>query len=213
MCNWRNWPLVLIVLVLAPAASFADMPDFGLGRAPTDAEVAAWDIDVRPDGQGLPAGEGTALDGEPVYLERCAVCHGEFAEGAGRYPVLMGGEDTLKSEDPVKTIGSYWPYTATLFDYIYRAMPFGDAQSLTADETYAVTAYILYLNDLIEEDEAVNQENLAAIELPNHAGFIDDNRPHLSTGKACMVNCKENVEIKFKAKRLDVTPTDEDTED
>jgi len=184
--------------------------DFGLGRVATQNEITGWDIDVRPDGQGLPAGRGTALEGEEVYLERCASCHGEFAEGAGRFPVLIGGEDSLASHDPVKTISSYWPYASTLFDYVYRAMPFGDAQSLTPDEVYAITAFLLNANDLMEEDQELNQDNFADVLLPNQEGFVDDDRPDTAVGEPCMSNCKENVEILFKAKRLDVTPTDEE---
>jgi cytochrome c len=189
----------------APAA-WADQ-DYGLGRAPTHQEIAGWDIDVRPDGQGLPPGGATAADGEEIYLERCAACHGEFGEGAGRYPVLIGGEGSLTSADPVKTLGSYWPYATTLFDYVNRAMPFGDAQSLAPDEVYALTAYLLYLNDLVEEDRELNQQNLAAIEMPNRDGFIEDPRPDTPLGEPCMRDCKAEVEILFKAKQLDVTPT------
>jgi cytochrome c len=183
--------------------------DFALGRAATAEEIAGWDIDVRPDGQGLPVGRGTALAGEEVYLERCAICHGEFGEGAGRYPVLIGGEESLQSDDPVKTLGSYWPYATTLFDYIFRAMPFGEAQSLTPDEVYGITAFLLNANDLLDEDQELNQDNLAKIVLPNRDGFIDDTRPDTPFGAPCMKDCKETVEILFKAKRLDVTPTDE----
>ncbi len=183
---------------------------YGLGRQATAEEIAGWDIDVRPDGQGLPAGRSTAAEGERIYLERCAACHGEFGEAVGRYPVLMGGEDSLSSDDPVKTVGSYWPYATTLWDYIYRAMPFGDAQSLTHDETYAITAYLLYLNDVIDEDFVVDQSSLALIEMPNRGGFvIPDPRPDTPTGEACMSDCKARVKIVFKAKRLDVTPETE----
>ncbi len=185
------------------------LADDSLGRTPTPAEIAAWDIDVRPDGLGLPTGNGTAAEGEKIYLERCALCHGEFGEGAGRYPVLMGGADSLSSDDPVKTIGSYWPYTSTLFDYINRAMPFGDAQSLSPDEVYAVTAYVLFLNDLIEDDQELNQDNLALVELPNQSGFVDDTRPDTASGEACMKACKDAAEVAFKAKPLDVTPDKE----
>ena len=120
-----------------------------IGRIATPEEIAGWDIDIRPDGQGLPAGKGTVKQGEALYMERCAACHGEFGESAGRWPILSGGNGTLASHDPVKSIGSYWPYASTLIDYIRRAMPFGNAQSLTNDELYAVTAYVLYLNDVV----------------------------------------------------------------
>ena len=133
----------------------------GIGRQATAEEIAGWDIDIRPDGQGLPAGKGTVKQGEPLYMERCAACHGEFGESAGRWPILMGGAGTLAGSDPVKSIGSYWPYASTVMDYIRRSMPFGNAQSLTNDELYAVTAYVLYLNDVIkDEDFELNDEEL-----------------------------------------------------
>ena len=108
----------------------------GLGREATQEEIAAWDIDVRPDGQGLPQGKGTAQQGEDIFQERCATCHGEFGEGRDRWPVLAGGLGTLKNDRPNKTVGSFWPYASTIMDYVRRAMPFGHAQSLTADELY-----------------------------------------------------------------------------
>ena len=115
--------------------------------------------------------------GEPLYVERCAACHGEFGESAGRWPILMGGAGTLASHDPVKSIGSYWPYASTVMDYIRRSMPFGNAQSLTNDELYAITAYVLYLNDIIKDENfELNQTNFSTIKLPNQPNFIDDDR-------------------------------------
>ena len=204
--------LLAASLVLAASAPALAGP-LGLGREATAEEVAAWDIDVRPDGQGLPEGRGSVADGEVVFAERCAVCHGDFGEGMGRWPVLAGGADTLDTEDPVKTVGSYWPYLSTVYDYVLRAMPFGDAQSLTANETYAVTAYMLYLNDLVDDEEFVlSKENFTSIRLPNEGGFIDDSRPDtpmLSHGEPCMSDCKAEVEITARARILDVTPEDE----
>ncbi len=103
----------------------------GIGREAKPEEIAGWDIDIRPDGQGLPPGKGTVKQGEALYMQQCAACHGEFGESAGRWPILAGGAGTLASHDPVKSIGSYWPYASTVIDYIRRAMPFGNAQSLT----------------------------------------------------------------------------------
>ena len=163
----------LAALISAPA--FAD--GFGIGREATPDEVAAWDIDIRPDGTGLPDGSGNAIDGEEVYAERCAVCHGDFGEGADRWPVLAGGQDTLAGDRPVKTIGSYWPYLSTVWDYIHRAMPFGEAQSLEDDEVYAITAYLLYMNDLVDDDFELSRETFAEVEMPNAGGFIPDDRP------------------------------------
>jgi len=129
----------------SPTAVTAAKP-LGFGRCATPEEIAGWDIDVRPDGAGLPIGKGTVKDGEALYVERCAACHGEFGEGAQRWPILAGGGGTLPSHNPVKSIGSYWPYASTVMDYIRRAMPYGNAQSLTNDELYAVTAYVLFLS-------------------------------------------------------------------
>ena len=143
----------------------------------TPEEIAGWDIDVRPDGQGLPPGKGTVKEGEAIYMEQCAACHGEFGESAGRWPILSGGNGTLASHDPVKSIGSYWPYASTVIDYIRRSMPFGNAQSLTNDELYAITAYVLYLNDIVkDEDFELNDKNFKTIKLPNQANFYDDDR-------------------------------------
>ncbi|MCB1480617.1 MAG: cytochrome c [Rhodobiaceae bacterium] len=191
-------------------AGLAQAGKFGIGHEATSEEVAGWDIDVRPDGQGLPEGSGSVSQGEAIFSERCAVCHGDFAEGVDRWPVLAGGRDTLKSDRPVKTIGSYWPYLSTVFDYINRAMPFGDAQSLEPDEVYAITAFLLYMNDIVTDDQFVlSKENFTTIKMPNEANFIDDDRPDtptLAKGEPCMSNCKESVEITGRARILDVTP-------
>ncbi len=189
---------------------------FGIGTEATPEQVAGWDIDVRPDGQGLPEGAGTVGDGEAVFAERCAACHGDFAEGVDRWPVLAGGRDTLKSENPVKTVGSYWPYLSTVYDYIYRAMPFGDAQSLTPDETYAIVAYLLYMNDIVTDEEFVlSKENFASVRMPNEANFIDDDRPDTplaGTQQPCMSDCKAEVKITKRAVIIDVTPEGEGPE-
>mgnify|MGYP003700512509 CR=1 FL=1 len=198
----------LLALLLAASAGSALADGYGLGREALPEEVAAWDIDVRPDGQGLPEGSGTVAEGEAIYAERCAACHGDFGEGRGRWPVLSGGRDTLKTQDPVKTVGSYWPYLSTVFDYVHRAMPYGDAQSLTADETYAVVAYILDLNFLMEGD-ALDRESFTEIVMPNQDGFFLAERPDTPTvdeKQPCMTNCKDEVEITMRARVLDVTP-------
>ena len=166
----------------------------GIGREAKAEEIAGWDIDIRPDGQGLPPGKGTVKQGEPLYMERCAACHGEFGESAGRWPILMGGAGTLASNDPVKSIGSYWPYASTVIDYIRRSMPFGNAQSLTNDELYAITAYVLYLNDVIKDENfELNEKNFTSIKLPNQPNFIDDDREvtekEFWRKTPCMANC------------------------
>ena len=206
----KSASIFLIALTLSGAAHAGGL---GLGRAATAGEIIAWDIDVRPDGQGLPEGRGTVAGGEEIFLERCAACHGDFGEGLDRWPQLAGGSDTLASEDPVKTVSSYWPYLSTVYDYIYRAMPFGDAQSLTPDETYAVVAYILYMGDVIEDqDFELSKDNFTSIKLPNQDGFVEDARPdmmNLKTAAPCMSNCKDDVEITATATILDVTPDEE----
>ncbi|SIT15828.1 sulfur dehydrogenase subunit SoxD [Roseivivax lentus] len=183
---------------------------FGIGREALPEEVAAWDVNVMPDGTGLPEGSGSVADGEMLFSENCAVCHGEFAEGVGNWPELAGGEGTLADKDPVKTVGSYWPYLSTAWDYVHRSMPFGNAQSLTADETYAIVAYILYSNWLVEEDFVLSRENFLEVEMPNADGFIVDDRPETEYGQwraePCMSDCKDSVEITMRATVLDVTP-------
>ena len=141
----------LALAVLGAASAFAAERKLGIGRPATPAEIAGWDIDVRPDGQGLPPGKGSVKDGEQVYITKCAACHGEFGESAGRWPQVAGGAGSLKSDDPVKTVGSYFAHLSTVIDYVRRAMPFGDAQSLTDDELYSVVAYMLFLNDIVDE--------------------------------------------------------------
>ncbi len=196
----------------APVSSTRDGGVLGLGRKATEDEVAAWDIDIRADGQGLPAGSGTVAEGEPLYTDNCAVCHGDFGEGVGRWPVLAGGQDTLTEERPEKTIGSYWPYLSTVYDYVRRAMPYGNARSLTDDEVYALTAYLLYLNDIVEdEDFELSNENFSEVRLPNEENFIADSRPeephYAKAGEPCMSNCKDGpAEITMRARILDVTP-------
>jgi mono/diheme cytochrome c family protein len=149
---------------------------FGLGSPATDAEIRAWDIDVSPSGAGLPAGRGTAKEGAMVYAAKCASCHG--ATGIeGPAPRLVGGIGSLATGDPIKTVGSYWPYATSVFDYVRRAMPFTAPQSLTPDETYAVVAWMLFQNGLIEEEAVMNEATLPKVEMPNRHGFVPDPRP------------------------------------
>jgi S-disulfanyl-L-cysteine oxidoreductase SoxD len=143
-----------------------------LGQAISPGDLATWDISVGPDGVGLPPGKGTAAQGEAVYAAKCLACHGE--KGAGRpNDVLVGGFGTIASDKPaVKTVGSYWPYATTLFDYVRRAMPYQDSKSLTNDELYAVSAYILNLNGVIGADDALDAQSLPKVKMPNRDGFI-----------------------------------------
>ncbi|MDG1376129.1 MAG: c-type cytochrome [Yoonia sp.] len=198
--------------LLASAAIVTGAPAFaeGLGRVALPEEVAAWNTDIRPDGQGLPVGSGDAIVGEEIWTEKCAVCHGDFAEGVDRWPVLAGGDGTLASSNPVKTIGSYWPYLSTVYDYINRAMPFGNAGSLEPDEVYALTAYLLYSNDLIEDDFVLSNETFGDIVMPNVDNFFMDDRAEtelpIFAAEACMTNCKDSVEVTKRAAVIDVTP-------
>lgn len=189
---------------------------YGLGRAALPEEIAAWNLDVHPDGTGLPEGQGDAIVGEEIFAAKCAACHGDFAEGIGNWPKLAGGMDTLDHEDPLKTVGSYWPYLSTSFDYIRRSMPYGNAGTLTADETYAIVAYILYSNDLIEDDFVLSKDTFLDVKMPNADGFILDDRMETEvaiwTGEPCMTDCKDSVEVTMRALVLDVTPEEETTE-
>jgi cytochrome c len=210
-------PVVSNGLVSAANASTgAGEGKYGLGRPALPEEVAAWDLDISPDGTGLPVGSGSVEDGEMIFSENCAVCHGEFAEGVDNWPKLAGGEDTLADEDPLKTVGSYWPYLSTAWDYVHRSMPYGSAQTLTDDEVYAIVAYILYSNFLVDDDFVLSNENFLEVELPNADGFIIDDRAEAEYSiwrtEPCMENCKENVEITMRATVLDVTPEEEGAE-
>jgi cytochrome c len=211
MSKFRNWPAAALFLALAVTSVAAGK--FNVGHEATAEQVKGWDIDVSPDGTGLPDGSGSVSEGEEIFLEKCAACHGDFAEGVDRWPVLAGGLGSLKSDDPVKTLGSYWPYLSTGFDYINRAMPYGDAQSLEADEVYALLAYILFMNDVITDEEfELSRSNFLEVEMPNADGFIADNRPDtptLSGGEPCMENCKDQAEITGRARIVDVTPDDD----
>lgn len=206
--------LVLALVGLTMAGGPASAGGFGLGRTATPEEIAAWDLDVSPDGAGLPAGSGDVLTGEEIFADACAVCHGDFAEGVDNWPKLAGGQGTLNHKDPLKTVGSYWPYLSTTWDYVNRSMPFGNAQSLSPDEVYAIVAYILYSNDLVEEDFVLSNETFAAVEMPNAGGFIVDDREtaeaHFWKADPCMSGCKETVEITMRARVLDVTPEEAD---
>lgn len=183
---------------------------YGLGRLATPDEVKAWDIDVRPDGQGLPQGKGSVEQGEELFLDNCASCHGDFGEGVGRWPVLSGGHGSLEDERPEKTIGSYWPFASTVFDYINRAMPFGAAQTLEPDEVYAITAYLLNMNDVVDDDFELSHENFKEVKLENEDNFFMDDRAGGElkefAAEPCMTNCKDKVEIVGRAAILDVTP-------
>lgn len=203
--------VAIALLALALGGAPATAGKLGLGQPASSADIAAWDIDVRPDGQGLPKGKGTAAQGEEIFQTRCAMCHGEFGEGKDKWPVLAGGLGTLKNDRPDKTIGSYWPYASTVFDYVRRAMPFGNAQSLTNDELYAVTAYLLQLNEVVKDPAfELNEKTFTSVKMPNESGFYDDDREisekQFWRKDACMKDCKKAVEVTGHASVIDVTP-------
>src|SRR6185369_618978 len=160
--------------ILCLAVLFISMPVFAqkpnLGKPLSSAEIAGWDINILPDGTGLPPGSGTAAAGARVYSAKCAICHGENGKG-GTNAKLIGGEP-IKDMESEKTIANFWPYATTLFDYIRRAMPWRQPKSLTNQEVYALTAYILSLNKLIGESDTMNAQTLPKVRMPNREGFI-----------------------------------------
>lgn len=165
-------PRVFIAAVLSAGIS-TSAASLDFGRPATLEEMMLWDIDVRPDGKGLPPGGGTVERGKSVFADNCAGCHGENGVG-GIKDRLVGGRGTLTSDMPIKTVGSFWPYATTLFDYIHRAMPYQDPGSLSIDDTYAVSAYILNLNGIIPSDGKLDKDSLPNIKMPNRDGFVPD---------------------------------------
>jgi S-disulfanyl-L-cysteine oxidoreductase SoxD len=182
---------------------------FGYGKAATPEEIAGWNIDVRGnDGVGLPKGQGTVDHGAEVYVQQCAPCHGTFGEGEGRYPKLIGGEGTLTGERPEPTVGSYWPYAPTLWDYINRAMPFSAPHTLSADDVYAMTAYVLNFNNIVPGDFVADRDSLPKVKMPNRDNFTwTDPRPD-TAAEPCMKDCADPNEVKIisTAEGRDLTP-------
>jgi cytochrome c len=208
------------------------------GRTPTDAEIKAWDTDIMPDGTGLPTGKGTVEQGDELFEEQCAVCHGDFGAGGVGYPTLTGGDIASltnqrtpgKTDAPKRTIGTYWPQASTLLWYIHDAMPYATPKSLSWDETYAITAYLLATNEIqvggedMGEDFVLSNENFTKIKLPNEKGFIPNIdgpdgvknvKAFLSDGKnigaigtRCMKDCKDDdaKAVVVSDPRTDVNP-------
>lgn len=164
------------VLVIAVAAAWAQSPKYGVGRTPTADEVKQWSITPNPSGKGLPEGRGTAAEGREIYANRCKKCHGPKGEGAESV-ALVGGQGTLTSAKPLKTVGSYWPYATTVFDYIRRAMPYDKPGTLSDGQVYAVTAFVLFLNGVVQETTALDAGSLPKVRMPNRDGFVKDTRP------------------------------------
>ena len=171
----RDLVCLALVLVVGGCASTAMSPSAtegpNLGSDATSAQIAGWDISVGPDGIGLPPGKGTSATGAIVYEQKCQACHG--AKGGGQpNDRLVGGQGTLVSKAPVRTIGSYWPYATTIFDYVRRSMPYIQPQSLSDNDAYAVTAYLLHLNGIISETDEMNAQTLPKVRMPNRDNFV-----------------------------------------
>src|SRR5580700_4904427 len=157
----------------------------GIGQTPTEELIKAWNIDIAPDGANLPNGSGSVAQGQKIFADICAACHGEHGT-EGPMDRLVGGKGTLDTKKPIMTVGSYWPYATTLYDYIHRAMPLTNPQSLSADQVYAVTAYVLNLNKIVPDDAVLDKHSLPAVKMPNRDGFERTEAPR---GTACMTNC------------------------
>jgi len=164
------------ILLLMSNAAMAQTPSYSkIGRTPTKEEIQAWDISIGPDGKGLPVGQGTAKDGAPVFAAKCAVCHGANGEGGKIGPRVVGGiadTETLTTLHPVRTVGGYWPYATSVWDFIRRAMPRDQSGTLTPNEVYALTAFILFKSNIIKEGDVLDQKTLPNVIMPNRNGFV-----------------------------------------
>lgn len=170
-----------IALILESGAAVAG-EDYGIGHAATPAQISGWNIDIAPSGAGLPPGQGSVHEGEAIFAEKCAACHG--ARGQGKpMDQLVGGLGTIATAKPVKTVGSFWPYATTLFDYIRRAMPFNAPQTLAPSEVYALCAYILYLNDILPQDAVLDAKSLPGVAMPNRGAFVNAYDPPAGSRK------------------------------
>ena len=165
----RKLPSVVLVFSLGSSAVYSAGPNLGIPLEPAD--IAAWDISIQPDGTGLPMGGGTPAQGARIFAQKCALCHGENGKG-GVFAALVGGAPLASGIDTPKTIANFWGYSTTVFDFIRRAMPWQQPRSLTDNEVYALTAYILAQNKLIGEDDSMNAETLPKVRMPNRDGFI-----------------------------------------
>ena len=168
-----RWRKLFLVTTIAMGGLTSQAFAFDFGRPATADDIKAWDIDVRPDGRGLPEGSGTVAHGKQVFADNCAACHGDNGQG-GIKDRLVGGQGSLASDMPIKTVGSFWPYATTLFDYVRRAMPYPAPGSLSTDDTYAVAAYILSLNGILPADGKLDRQSVPKIEMPNRDGFSPD---------------------------------------
>src|ERR1700750_1130361 len=181
----------LIAVVLGLPVQAQAQGHYGIGRTATDAEIAGWNIDIGRNGENLPPGSGTVSQGREVFAQQCAACHGDKGEG-GVGERLVGGQGTIATPKPIKTVGSFWPYAPTLFDYIRRAMPQNAPQSLSNEDVYAVSAYILNLNGLLPDNATLDAKSLASIKMPNREKFVGDPRPDVKN-PACMNGCRRRA--------------------
>jgi cytochrome c len=167
---------MLLAWLVAGASAAVAGDDFGIGRLASPGEIAGWNIDIAPDGTGLPPGRGSVQEGEAIFAGKCASCHGGHGEGK---PMdrLAGGAGTIGTAKPVKTVGSFWPYATTLFDFVRRAMPFNAPQSLSPSEVYAVSAYVLFLNQLVPGDAILDASSLPGVAMPNRNSFVSGYKP------------------------------------
>lgn len=198
-----------LLLLSGLAANAAGAGYFGYGKPATPPEIAGWNIDVHgQDGVGLPDGKGSVDHGADIFAQQCAICHGTFGEGEARYPKLMGGEGTLTGDRPEPSVGSYWPYAPTLFDYINRAMPFTSPHTLSAGDVYAVIAYILNFNNIVPANFIADRETLPKVKMPNRDNFSwHDPRPD-TAARECMKDCVDPKAVKIisSAEGKDLTP-------
>ena len=203
----------LLISAAVACVSFsasAESPGFfGYGKRASPSEIAGWNIDSRgQDGVGLPEGKGSVGHGADLFADQCAACHGTFGEGEGRFPKLMGGEGTFTSDRPEPSVGSYWPFAPTLFDYINRAMPLSAPHSLPPDDVYALVAYILNFNNLVPSDFVADRTSLPKVKMPNRDNFIwHDERPDTSA-QACVKDCVDpkTVKVISSAEGKSLTP-------
>jgi mono/diheme cytochrome c family protein len=199
-------PVLAVTMV---GVSAAEKQPFGHGTPATPEQIAGWNIDARgDDGEGLPPGKGDVARGTDVYADQCAACHGTFGEGEGRFPKLVGGNGSLTADRPEPTVGSYWPFAVTLWDYINRAMPMPAPHTLAADDVYALTAYILNLNNVVPDNFVADKDSLPKVKMPNHDSFTwIDPRPD-TANTPCMTKCVDpaNVKIVSSAEGQELTP-------
>ena len=197
----RPFGVALVFALLAAtlvSVSAAEKQPFGYGTPATPQQIAGWDIDARgDDGKGLPPGKGDVARGTDVFADQCAACHGTFGEGEGRFPKLVGGNGSLTADRPEPTVGSYWPFAVTLWDYINRAMPMPTPHTLPANDVYALTAFILNLNNIVPDNFVADKDSLPKVKMPNHDSFTwTDPRPD-TANKPCMTKCGDPTKVKI----------------